>query len=112
MALRRRLEGVAHVSISQSQQTAAVTFNPGSRAFSAPAFRDALGEAAVEVVSLEIDACGVIEEMNGHRWITITGQRFLLRGQTSAGSIACVTGRLNDRVEPNELEVMKALAAR
>jgi hypothetical protein len=62
VALRRRLAGVIDVAISQSQQTAVVTFAPGTRHFSAAAFRSAIAEASVDVVSLEIDVCGFIRD--------------------------------------------------
>ena len=55
------------VSISQSQQTAVVTFVSGTRVFSAAAFREAVAEADVEVVSLEADVCGVIDGENALR---------------------------------------------
>ena len=53
--MRRRLVGVADISISHSQQTAVVTFLPGTQMFSAAAFREAVAEADVEVVSLHAD---------------------------------------------------------
>ena len=106
VALRRRLEGVADVSISQGQQTTAVTFAPGTLVFSAAAFRAALGEADVEVLRLEIEACGPIEAKAGQRWITTAGTHILLRGNAPASNVTCVTGQLNDQVEPNELDVM------
>jgi len=61
VALRRRLEGVATVAISQQHQTAEVRFAPGPHVFSAAEFRAAAGEADVEVVSFAIEACGRME---------------------------------------------------
>ena len=112
VALRRRLEGVEHVSISQRQQTAEVTFAPGHRAFSPSEFRTAVGEAEVEVLSLEIDACGIVQEENGQYWITITGASFLLHDRVPASGVTCVTGQLNDHVDPFELARVTALPAR
>ena len=108
VALRRRLEGVAEISISQSQQTTLVTFARGRHTFSPVEFRGALSEAAVEVLSMEIDLCGAVEETSGERWMTTGGTRFLLRGHVPADGLICVTGQLNDRVEPHLLEVTKA----
>jgi hypothetical protein len=58
VALRRRLEGVASISISQERQTAEVAFARGPHIFSPEEFRAAVGEADVEVLSFEIEACG------------------------------------------------------
>jgi hypothetical protein len=111
VALRRRLSGVAEVSISQSQQTAAVTFVSGTRAFSAAAFRDAVAEAEVEVVSLEVDVCGVADDQNVLR-ASINSRELLVAlrgGGAPAGSTVCVTGRLDERAEIPELQVTKLL---
>lgn len=112
VALRRRLEGVAHVSISQRDQTATVIFAPAARAFSAAVFRSALAEADVEVITFEIDACGVVDETNGQHWITTAERHFLLRGDAPKAGVGCVTGRLNDEVEPYELEVIEGRPGR
>ena len=108
VALRRRLAGVADVSISQSQQTAVVTFVSGTQCLSAAAFREAVAEADVEVVSLEVDVCGVIDGKNASA--LVAGRRRpllqLRGGDAVAGSAVCVTGRLNEHVEPYELDVM------
>ena len=112
VALRRRLEGVEHVSISQSQQTAEVTFTSGNHAFLPAEFRNAVGEAEVEVLSLEIDACGAVEEKDGRHWFTIAGARFLLRDRVPANGVTCVTGQLNDHAEPFELASVTALPPR
>ena len=104
VALRRRLAGVADISISQSQQTAAVTFLSGTHKFSAAAFREAVAEADVEVVSLEADVCGVIDDENALR--SLPHVLLQLRGGNAVvGSDVCVTGRLNEQVEPYELDV-------
>ena len=61
VALRRRLEGVARIAISQQHQTAEVAFAPGPYVFSPEEFRAAVGEAEVEVISFEIEACGHVK---------------------------------------------------
>ena len=100
VALRRRLDGVAHIAISQSQQTAEVAFAEGPHAFSATAFREAVGEADVEVVRFEADVCGVVVEDQGRRWLAGGTERFLLAdGEWSPGQHVCVTGRLGDGSE-------------
>ena len=112
VALRRRLAGVSDVSISQSQQTAAVTFLSGTHEFSAAAFREAVAEADVEVVSLEAEVCGVIDGDNGLRWLGDVSRPFvrLRGGDAPPGSAVCVSGRLDETVEPYELHVLVARA--
>jgi hypothetical protein len=107
VALRRRLAGVAKVSISQSQQTAVVTFVSGTTAFSAAAFRQAVAEAEVDVVSLEVDVCGVVDAKGFLRSSAAGKVLFVrLRGKSAeAGRSICVTGRLDEGPEPPELEV-------
>jgi hypothetical protein len=111
VALRRRLEGVADISISQSRQTTEVTFAQGPHTFSPRAFRDAVGEAGVSVLSFHIDACGVVEQKDRQRWLAAGKNRFLLveGGRTSAGPVGqavCVSGRLNDDSVPHRLKIM------
>ena len=106
--MRRRLAGVADVAISQSQQTAAVTFVSGTHEFSAAAFREAVAEADVEVLSLEVDVCGVIDGENGLRSAG-DGKRPLVRlrgGSALPGSAVCVSGHLDEPVEPYETHVL------
>jgi hypothetical protein len=95
VALRQRLDGVADISISQSQQTAEVTFDARPHAFSTVAFREAVGEAEVEVLHFELDVCGVVVLDGDRRWLTSGMDRFLLTdGEWAAGRPVCVTGRL------------------
>lgn len=107
MALHRRLEGVARVSISQSSQTVGVQFADGRRRFSPATFRAAVDEAGVEVLSFQIEACGVIEETENQRWLVAGENRFLLeQGSTAPVEDAvCVSGRLNDGAEPYRLAI-------
>ena len=110
VALRRRLVGVQAVSISQSEQTAAVTFSPGTGTFSAAEFRSAVAEAAVDVIALEASVCGVVHERNELRSRNDVG-RLLVRlrgGDADVGAAICATGRLDDRAEPYELQVAVA----
>ncbi len=110
VALRRRLEGVVDIAISQSRQTTEVEFTQGPHAFSPRAFRDALGEAGVEVLRFEIEACGVIEQKDNQRWLAAGKNRFLLVEEGTAsgpvGKAVCVSGRLNDHSAPHRLEII------
>jgi hypothetical protein len=107
VALRRRLAGVADVSISQREQTAIVTFRPGTSVFSAAEFRNAVAEADVEVISLELEICGVVDAENVLRASTDVQQtRLRLHGPgAQAHTVVCATGHLDDRVDPYELHV-------
>jgi len=107
VALRRRLEGVAEVSISQREQTAEVRFAEGDYTFSPAAFRKAVAEAGVVVLSFQIDACGSIEQEQEQRWLVTDRNRFLL---TASGTLRpdqrlCVSGRLDDRAPPLRLDI-------
>lgn len=108
VALRRRLAGVADVSISQSQQTAAVTFVSATYEFSPAAFREAVAEADVEVLSLEVEVCGVIDAENVLRSVADV-KRPLVRlrgGSALPASAVCVSGRLDEPVEPYGTHVL------
>ena len=107
VALRRRLVGVAEVSISQNEQTAAITFSPGTRSFSAAEFRRAVAEADVEVIAFEASVCGVVGERNELRLRNDLGQPMVRLRDSDAGvgTSICATGRLDDRAEPYELQV-------
>ncbi len=102
VALRRRLDGVARISISQTRQTAEVEFAAPPHTFSATAFREAVGEADVEVVSFEADVCGVVVPEQDRRWITAGAERYLLAdGEWELGPRICVTGRLAEGADPH-----------
>lgn len=112
VALRQRLEGVAGVAISEGEQTTEVIFAPGDHAFSLEAFRTALQQADVEVLTIEADACGVVEAGGSSGLLRAGKVTLLLTGAEAAasGSGVCVTGRLDtkggrlrlavDRLEP------------
>jgi len=129
VALRRRLEGVATIAISQQHQTAEVRFAPGPHVFSAAEFRAAVGEADVEVVSFAIEACGRMEagdrgdtgatgaagagapggtgaavaEVDAARWFVAGPNRFIVGRGSLSGGAACISAALDDRREPYEL---------
>lgn len=101
VALRQRLDGVARISISQARQTAEVEFVAAPHTFSATAFREAVGEAEVEVLSFEADVCGVVAQEPGRRWLTAGADRYLLAdGEWAPGQRVCVTARLAEGADP------------
>ena len=113
VALRRRLDGVADISISQREQTAEVTFGDGDYAFSPDAFRKAVGEAGVVVLQFRIDACGAVRDEGQQRWLVAGKNRWLLKSGAATpaalpvGQPLCVSGRLDDRAEPPTVEVIE-----
>lgn len=113
VALRRRLDGVADISISQREQTAEVTFAEGDRAFSPEAFRKAVGEAGVVVLRFHVDACGSVQQDGQQRWLVAGKNRWLLRGDATipVGSPLCVSGRLDDRAKPPAFDVVDVRSA-
>lgn len=111
VALRRRLDGVASISISQARQTAEVTFLPRPHTFSAVAFREAVGEADVEVVSLDVDVCGVVVPEQEQRWLEAGPSRFLLAGgEWAVAQRVCLTARLGDAPDSGPLVIDRVLA--
>lgn len=113
IALRRRLEGVADISISQREQTNEVRFGGGDHTFSPEAFRKAVGEAGVVVLSFQVDACGSIEQEREQRWLVAGKNRFLLTGGGAPppNPMLCVSGQLDDRARPPSLDVTDVWSA-
>ena len=98
VALRQRLEGVATISISESAQTTEVIFAPGEHPFSIETFKAALKQADVEVVTMEVDACGRIDAKGDERRLRAGTAEFVLQGGPEApdGASVCVSGRLQE----------------
>ena len=98
IALRQRLEGVATISISESDQTTEVVFEPGDHPFSFDLFRQALRQADVEVVTMEVDACGVVEREAGELRLRAGRTHFVMPNgdQPAVGSAVCVSGRVDE----------------
>jgi hypothetical protein len=111
VALRRRLDGVTSVSISQSEERAAVTFD-GTHAFSPAVFREALRAADVEVITLDVEACGAVEHTTDRTWLVAGPDRFHLQGVTQApSSRVCVSGRLQENGSDKQIVVTASRAA-
>jgi hypothetical protein len=108
VALRRRLDGVADIAISQRRQTAEVTFDDGDHPFSPEAFRQAVGEAGVVVVRFNVDACGSVEHDGQQQWLAAGKNRWLVKSDRPipVSRLLCATGRLNDRAQPPTFEVV------
>jgi hypothetical protein len=113
VALRRRLEGVSDISISQREQTAEVTFGEGDYAFSPEEFRKAVSEAGVVVLSFTVDACGSVRQNGQQRWLVAGKNRWLLKDDAAIPleQPLCVSGRLDDRAKPPTLDVLEIRSA-
>ena len=107
MSLRRRLEGVASIRISQTHQTAEIEFAAGDVRFSPAEFRTALEDVGLELVRLHVEACGVIEESPPGRSLRLKRGRFLLADSDPPPTtrVVCMAGQLDDRVDPATLHV-------
>ena len=102
--LRQRLSGVVTVSISQGQQTIAVALSNGGGVFSPAVFREAVAGTGIEVLAFQVDACGVVEVTESQHWFVAGENRFALNDpKEPAGELLCVSGRLDDRVNPYRL---------
>ena len=82
-----------------------VEFAQGGSVFSPAVFRDAVDDAGVQVQAIQIDACGVVEETQGQRWLVAGANRFALDdgGGTPAGRPVCISGWLNEQSTPYRL---------
>jgi hypothetical protein len=69
--------------------------------------RAAVAEADVEVVTLDVRVCGLVDQ-NGllHRAIGRHEPLVHLRGDVRPGSSICAAGRLDDRAQPYALQVV------
>ena len=105
-ALRQRLPGVATISISESEQTIAVSRTDGAALFSPAVFRDAVRGTGIEVLTFHVDGCGIIEGMGSQQPFFVAGKnRFALKDLKEAptGEMLCVSGRLDDQTDPYQL---------
>ena len=109
--MRRRLEGVASVSISLGNQTTQVAF-VGGQPFSPEVFQETLAEVGGEVLAFHVEACGALEHDNRQNWLLAGTDRFLLIGEAlePARQRICVTGRLETSTNPYRLHVTKVEA--
>lgn len=109
VALRRRLEGVTAIDISQERQTAEVRFRPAASRFSPAAFREAVKEADVEVSSFVIDVCGIVVQDGTRAFVHAGTDRYLLASaQPATPDLVCFTAQLDDSTTPGTIGVAPA----
>ena len=84
-----------------------VEFADGRQRLSPDVFRDVVDDAGVEVLAFQIEACGAIEQIQNQQWLVAGENRFLLEGggTAPAGPRLCLSGRLDDRADPDVLTV-------
>jgi hypothetical protein len=112
MALRRRLDGVAEIRISQERQTAEVLFTADAQALATSEFRAAVGEADVEVLRFEIDVCGRFEREGATTLFVAASNRFLVADEPpSSSGLTCLSADLNDGTVPALLRNIRPLSA-
>lgn len=104
--MRQRLEGVAAIRISESAQTTEVIFAPGDRPFSVDHFKAALKQADVEIVTLELDACGTVEQRGTQRLLQAGATEFVLApGSGPPDGPVCVAGQLQEQAGQQSLVI-------
>ena len=102
-ALKQRLSAV-DISVSLERQTVELEFPPSSP-FASASFREAVKEGGAAVQRVDIEACGTIDTVDGQSWIKSGTARLLLDGSGPfvTGAEVCVTGELQDQVQPPRL---------
>lgn len=113
VALRQRLEGVVGVSISETNQTTEVTLRPGPDAFSISKYREAHRQAQVEVVTMRLDACGLVEGSGANRRLRAGATELLLAGEQTAGdgTRICVSGVVREEGDRIRLDLTSSKPA-
>lgn len=113
VALRQRLDGVDGVSISETNQTTEVRLRPGRGAFLPGNFREAHRQAQVEVVTMRLDACGLVESSGAERRLRAGATELLLSGEQTAaeGSRVCVSGTVQEEGDIIRLAVTSSTPA-
>lgn len=106
----RRITGVDKVTISRSAEAIMVAYKPGAP-FQPAEIRKVLEPLNVGIVQFQISAKGRVEEQAGKRFFVAGKDRFLLAASANApkvpaGTPVLIEGRLNDKLNPMELQVM------
>ena len=77
------------------------------RKFHAGAFQDAVERVRMRVVTLRVQACGLVDEADGAKWMTAGANRFRLRGDRDvpAGKNICADGSLDTSSTPPTFQI-------
>jgi copper chaperone CopZ len=94
------------INVDDDKDTATVQFARGED-FSPAAFQDAVERVRMRVVTLRVQACGVVDEANGAKWMTAGANRFQLRGDGNipVGKTICADGVLDTSETPATFQV-------
>lgn len=94
------------IDVDDEKDTATVQFAKGEN-FSPAAFQDAVERVRMRVVTLRVQACGLVDEADGAKWMTAGANRFRLRGDRDvpAGKNICADGSLDTSSTPPTFQI-------
>ena len=104
-SLKRQYQTSA-INVDDEKDTATVQFAKGED-FSAAAFQDAVERVRMRVVTLRLQACGLVEQGDGAKWMTAGQNRFRLRSDQDlpVGKTICADGSLDTASTPATFQV-------
>ncbi|HWT44347.1 MAG TPA: hypothetical protein VN085_00220 [Vicinamibacterales bacterium] len=104
-SLKRQYQTSA-INVDDEKDTATVQFAKGQE-FSAAAFQDAVERVRMRVVTLRVQACGLVDAADGAKWMTAGQNRFRLRSdqEIPVGKTICADGSLDTTRTPATFEV-------
>lgn len=94
------------IAVDDDKDTATVQFAKGEE-FSPAAFQDAVERVRMRVVTLRLQACGVVDEADGAKWMTAGANRFRLRSERDVpvGKTICADGSLDTGSAPATFQI-------
>lgn len=104
-SLRRQYQTSA-INVDDEKDTATIRFAKGED-FSAAAFQDAVERVRMRVVTLRVQACGLVDESGGAKWMTAGSNRYRLQSDQDvpAGKTICADGTLDTRSSPATFQI-------
>jgi hypothetical protein len=104
-SLKRQYQTSA-INVDDEKDTATVQFAKGED-FSAAAFEDAVERVRMRVVTLRVQACGLVEDAGGAKWMAAGQNRFRLRSdqEIPVGKTICADGSLDTTRTPATFQV-------
>jgi len=104
-SLKRQYQ-TSEINVDDDKDTATVQFAKGED-FSAAVFRDAVERVRMRVVALRVQACGLVDEADGAKWMTAGQNRFRLQSERDVpvGRTICADGTLDTSSSPATFQV-------
>jgi hypothetical protein len=104
-SLKRQYQASA-INVDDEKDTATVQFAKGED-FSAAAFQDAVERVRMRVLTLRVQACGVVAETDGAKWMTAGPNRFRVRSDRDVplGRTSCADGSLDTSSTPATFQI-------